>query len=250
MRRLDGKIALITGGRSGIGRAIAEVYEAEGATVVTTARSAGLDRLADAPAGATLIALKADVTETEKVREVVADMAGRFGRIDILVNNAAVQLHGLDGPCHLVDLATWDQTLNVNLRGTFMVCHEVLPIMMMQGTGVVINVSSPTALTRRGAGFTAYASSKGGLMTLTRVLAADYGRYGIRVNTLVPGPTRTPLIQPLLTRVKEGSRPGDNSLLGRIGEAEDQCGIAVFLGSDESAYATGAAFFVDGGVSF
>jgi NAD(P)-dependent dehydrogenase (short-subunit alcohol dehydrogenase family) len=172
-----------------------------------------------------------------------------FGGLDVLVNNAAIQLHGRDARCHEVDEAVWEETMAVNLRGPFLCTRYALPELIRAGGGSVINIASPTAFGHKGAGYTAYASSKGGVVTLTRVVATDYAREGIRVNAIVPGATETPLITEILR--DESTRSGLIAAqpLGRLGRPEDVVGIAIYLASDESAFATGALFFVDGGLS-
>jgi NAD(P)-dependent dehydrogenase (short-subunit alcohol dehydrogenase family) len=170
-----------------------------------------------------------------------------FGQLDVLVNNAAVQLHGQDGRCHEVDEDVWAQTLAVNLTGPFLCAKYAIPALLRRGGGAIINIASPTAFASKGAGYTAYATSKGGVSTLTRVIATDYGRDGIRCNAIVPGATQTPLIESLLADDETRSRLEAMSVLGRLGQPADVVPLAIFLASDESSFATGAHFFVDGG---
>ena len=165
-----------------------------------------------------------------------------------MVNNAAIQLHGQDGPCHEVSLDVWERTHAVNLRGPFLGTKHALPA-MMAGGGVVINLASPTAFAGLGAGYTAYATSKGGIVTLTRVVAKDYAQYGIRCNAIVPGATETPLTDEIFADESVRQALTSATALGRLGRPADLVGIAIFLASDEAAFATGAHFFVDGGLT-
>jgi NAD(P)-dependent dehydrogenase (short-subunit alcohol dehydrogenase family) len=248
--RLDGKVAIVTGAGSGIGRAIALGYAVEGARVLgIDLNLAGLqETVVQGPAGA-IFAQQADVTDAAEVEEAVAVCLREFGSLNIMVNNAAIQLHGQDGPCHEVPLDVWERTLAVNLRGPFLGAKYVLPALMQAGGGVVINIASPTGFSGHGAGYTAYATSKGGVTTLTRVIAKDYARYGIRCNAIVPGATETPLTDEIFADAGVRQALTNATALGRLGRPADLVGIAVFLASDEAAFATGAHFFVDGGLT-
>jgi NAD(P)-dependent dehydrogenase (short-subunit alcohol dehydrogenase family) len=188
-----------------------------------------------------------DVADPAAVRQMVADAVARFGGLDVLVNNAAIQLHGADGRCHEVDEAVWERTLAVNLRGPFLCTKYALPALIRSGHGAIVNIASPTAFAGRGAGYTAYATSKGGVVTLTRVVATDYGPQGVRCNAIVPGATQTPLIEALLRDAATRERLSALGAIPRLGQPEDVVPLAVYLASDESAFATGSLFFVDGG---
>lgn len=247
MSRLAGKVAVITGAASGIGRAAARAFVTEGATVGLLDRSAATIEAVAAELGAAAFPLAADVTDEASVSAAFEDVRRRAGRLDVLYTCAGVQLHGRDARAHELDLAVWQQTLTVNLTGVFLCCKHAIPLLLESG-GSIITCGSPTGLTGCGAGYDAYSASKGGVMALTRALAVDYARDGIRVNTVVPGTTRTPLIDTLLA---DPARRGDlvtAAPLGRLGTPEDLTGIAVYLASDESRYATGATFIVDGGL--
>jgi NAD(P)-dependent dehydrogenase (short-subunit alcohol dehydrogenase family) len=248
MHRLAGKIAVITGAGSGIGRAAARGFVAEGATVGLLDRAAGAVQEAAAELGAASFPLVADVTDERSVQQAFAEVERRYGRLDVLYNCAAIQLLSEDAAVHDLDLAVWNRTLAVNLTGVFLSCKYGVRLMLKSGGGSIINCGSPTGLTGCGAGWDAYSSSKGGVMALTRAMALDYARQGIRVNNVLPGTTQTPLIASLLADPAVRARMEEGEPLGRLGTPEDLVGIAVFLASDESSYATGGNYMVDGGI--
>lgn len=250
MGRLDGKICVITGAASGIARVAAEAFVREGATVGLIDRNA--DGLAEVVAqlGDAAIALPADVTSEESVAAAFNEMQQRFGRLDVLYTCAAVQLIGEDGPVHELPVEVWDRTHNVNLRGVFLSCKHAARLMIFAGNGgSIINCGSPTGLTMCGADWNAYSSSKAGVMGLTRAMAGSLAQYGIRVNGVVPGTIITSLTQVLIEDPVEKAKLESMHPIGRVGYPVDMAGIAVFLASDESSFATGSHFHVDGGIS-
>jgi NAD(P)-dependent dehydrogenase (short-subunit alcohol dehydrogenase family) len=246
--RLAGRAAIVTGAGSGIGRAIALGYAREGARVLAADLNGPAAEATAGEGGGAVHAHAVDVTDEPAVAAMVARAVADFGRLDVLVNSAAVQLHGQDGRCHEVDLEVWERTLRVNLRGPFLCCKHALPE-LIGSRGTIVNLASPTAFGNLGAGYTAYASSKGGMATLTRVVAADYAREGVRVNAIVPGPTETGLTAQIFADPSIREPLVARTPLGRLGRAEDLVGVAIFLASEEAAYATGALFFVDGGIT-
>ena len=241
--RLSGKTAIVTGAASGIGQAIAAGFVREGAIV------GALDRNpivvdGDAPT----VTLQADVTHEAEVERVVASFVDRVGGLDILVHGAAVQLVGRDSAIGTLDLDAWLQTVEVNLTGAFLVCRAAVGAMLQRGRGgSIILCGSPTGLRGSASGFSAYSSSKGGVHALTRVIAAAYGPQGIRANTLIPGATSTSLTADLFRDPAVRHRLTSRTPLGRIAVPEDYVGAAIFLASDESAFATGAELVIDGG---
>jgi NAD(P)-dependent dehydrogenase (short-subunit alcohol dehydrogenase family) len=250
MNRLAGKVAVVTGAGSGIGQGAARAFVREGAVVGLLDRNAEAVAATAAELGEPAFPLVADVAEEASVAHSFADVRRRHGRLDVLYTCAAVQLIGEDAPVHELDLAVWERTQAVNLRGVYLCCKHGVRLMLEGGRGgSVINCGSPTGLTMCGAGWHAYASSKAGVMALTRVMAADYARHGIRVNGIVPGTIETTLTRRLTEDPEARARLMALHPIGRIGTPEDMAGIAVFLASDESAFATGAHFHVDGGIS-
>ncbi|HEX2185627.1 MAG TPA: SDR family oxidoreductase [Chloroflexota bacterium] len=247
--RLAGKVAIVTGAGSGIGRAISLGFAREGARVVAADvdRGAAEATAAAAPESGAILPVPVDVTQAAAVQAMVQATVDAFGPPTVLVNNAAIQLHGQDGRCHEVDDAVWERTMAVNLLGPFLCTKHVLPQLIRAGGGSIVNLASPTAFDGKGAGYTAYATSKGGLITLTRVVATDYGAQGVRVNAIVPGATQTPLIAELLRDPQIRQRLSSLGPLGRLGQPEDVVPLAIYLASDESSFATGSLFFVDGG---
>lgn len=247
MDRLRGKVAVITGAGSGIGRAAARAFVAEGASVGLLDRNAAaVERLAD-ELGAVSYPLVADVAREAEVQAAFDAVERRAGRLDVLYNCAGVELMGQDTRAHELDLAIWEQTLAINLTGIFLCCKYGLRLMLRTG-GSIVNCGSPTAITGCGAGSEAYSASKGGVMAFTRVLAIDYARDGIRVNAIVPGTIDTPMNAPALADPEQRRALIAGEPIGRLGTPEDLAGVAVFLASDESTFATGGSFFVDGGL--
>jgi NAD(P)-dependent dehydrogenase (short-subunit alcohol dehydrogenase family) len=243
--RLEGKGALITGGASGIGRAIAERFAREGARVLAADNvEAGADvaRAIEAAGGKAQF-FRADISDSAQVRRMV-DAALEFcGNIDILCNAAGVLYYGT-----ILETTetVWARVMSVNLTGTFLCCRAVLPHMIERGRGSIINLASTTGAHDACAHAAAYVTSKGGVMLLTRAMAIDHARAGIRVNALCPGPTDTPMLRQAMT-------PGQLEAfaqsypIGRLGRPEELANGALFLASDEASFVTGTAFYMDGG---
>ncbi|CAN5780897.1 SDR family oxidoreductase [soil metagenome] len=250
MGRLDGKICVITGAASGIARGAAEAFVREGATVGLLDRNAGGIAEVEASLGSAAFGLPTDVTDESSVETAFDKVERRHGRLDVLYTCAAVQLIGEDAPVHELSTEIWDRTYAVNARGVFLTCKHGAKLMIASGNGgSIINTGSPTGLTLCGAGWSAYSSSKAAVMGLTRVMAGDLAHYGIRVNGIVPGSITTPLTQVLHDDPKVRDELIAMHPIGRLGKPHDMAGIAVFLASDESSFATGSHFFVDGGIS-
>lgn len=248
MNRLGGKVAAVTGAASGIGQAVARGYIAEGAHVAfLDLDGPRLESIVE-ELGTAALAVQVDVSHEPSVAAAFAEVDRRLGRLDVLFNCAGVQLHGEDAPVHQLALDVWERTLAINLTGVYLSSKHGIPLMRRSGGGSVINCGSPTGLRGNAAGYDAYSASKGGVMALTRVMAVDYGRDRIRVNNLVPGATLTPLT----AAVFDDHTVADiaaGTPLGRLAGPEDYVGLAVYLASDESSFATGQTFIVDGGAT-
>lgn len=246
--RLQNKIAIVTGGGSGIGRGIALAYAREGADIVVADQNlAGAQETVAAvqAAGRRGLAVRTDVSSPEQVTAMVAAAKETFGRIDVLVNVA-----GIIYPVSLLDTTVeqWDRTMNVNLRGNFLCLQAVARVMVAQGRGKIINISSIlgfTARPNRGA----YCASKAGISILTRVAALELGPLGLHVNAIAPGSIETPMVKAAPSAPEELARKIAAIPLQRRGEPTDLTGPAVFLASDESDYMTGTIVTVDGGLT-
>ena len=245
--KLEDRVGLVTGGGSGIGRAIAERFAGEGAQVVVADRNpAGAQETAAriAAAGGQALAVEADVANAAAVEAMVARAQDAYGRIDVLVNNA-----GLSAGDDILtfDEATWDLNLNVVLKSVFLCSKAVLPGMLARRRGVIVNIASVNGLT--GIGEEAYSAAKAGMVNLTQNMAVKYGRRGVRVNCIAPGTIRTPIWQPRVERDPDVfARLARWYPLGRVGEPEDVASAALFLASDEAAWITGVVLPVDGGL--
>lgn len=246
--RLHGKVALVTGAASGIGRAVALAFANHGAVVYFADRDLeGASRAAaQAPSGCG-VALRVDIADEGSVSAAYTSILAQRPTLDVVVANAGVQLVGEDAPVAELDLAVWRRTIDTNLTGTFLtVKHAVLS---MRRGGSIIVTGSPTGINGEGAGFTAYSTSKAGIHGLVRTVAADYAKTGIRINSVIPGFTATPMTSSMMRDVDVAAKVVSRVPLGRPGTPEDVTGIMVFLASDESRYATGSMFFVDGGMT-
>lgn len=248
--RLRGKTAVVTGAGSGIGRSVAARFVREGARVAFLDRDLDAARRAAADAGGedVAIAVHVDIADEASVAEAFASVAAAGFEVDVVVANAGVQLFGRDAVAGELDVDVWEQTVRVNLTGTFLTLKHALRALGDRG-GSIIATGSPTGVVGSGSGFTAYSASKAGVHGLVRVVAADYASRGVRANVVVPGFTETPLVQAISTDPEARGALLATVPLGRAGRSEDVDGIMVYLASDESAYATGALFTVDGGAT-
>jgi len=248
--RLANQVALITGGTSGIGEATALLFAKEGARVAITGRNekrghAVTEQILQS--GGNAIFIRTDVRHAAECQRAVEQTAGAFGRLDILFNNA-----GIFYPHTTLDCSEeeWDLQIDVNLKGTFLMSKSALPLMILQGRGVIINNSSGWGIVG-GDAAVAYCASKGGVVLLTKAMAIDHGRQGIRVNCICPGDIDTPML-PEDAKMR-GLKWSDylagcaNRPLGRIGTADEIAKAVLFLASDDSSFMTGTALVVDGG---
>ena len=247
MRLID-RTAIVTGAGSGIGRAIGELFAKEGAQVVSVDRIGA--RANDSAeqiknAGGRAVAVEADVTQAVDIARMVATALATFGRLDILVNNAGWS----EGDDILsIDEETWDFNLQVDLKSVFLCSKAVLPYLLTQKSGAIVNISSVNGLT--GLGEEAYSAAKAGIINLTQNMAVKYGPQSVRVNCICPGTIRTPIWQPRLEKDPQVfERLAQWYPLGRVGEPEDVANAALFLASDEAAWITGATLLVDGGLT-
>ena len=241
-RGLDGRRALVTGAASGIGRAVVERLAADGAAV------AAVD-LAETEAPPGGLALVADVADEKAVEGAVAEAVARLGGLDAVVANAGVQLHGEDARSAELDLEVWERTLRTNLTGTFLTCKHGIRALLAAGGGSIVCVASVAAVAGIAAGYDAYTASKGGVLALVRALAAGYARDGIRVNAVLPGFVDTPLVAPVTLDREWLASVVSTIPLARPGTPEEIANATAWLVSDESSYATGAAFVLDGGMT-
>ncbi len=251
-RRLVARTALVTGAGSGIGRRVAERFAEEGAAVVFSDRD--LDAATEAAAGRPgCLAVGLDVSDEASVAAGFAEAAAQGYRLDVVVANAGVQLFGADAPVADLRLEVWQRTIDINLTGCFLTLkHGVRALLERPGGpagGSIIVTGSPTALNGEGQAFTAYSSSKAGMHGMARAVAAAYADRGIRVNTVVPGYTETPLVSAISGDPADRAAIVSRIPLGRPGTPADVEGIMVYLASEESRYATGAEFRVDGGMT-
>lgn len=249
--RLASKVVLITGAANGIGRATALLFAEQGAKVlaVDVDDQAGAEVVAQIESdGGEAKFCRADVSSTDDCREMVEAAEARFGRLDILFNNAGIMM-GEDGDAESTTEAIWDKTMEVNLRGVFLGCKFGIPALRRAGGGSVINTASFVAKVGAATPQLAYTASKGGVLAMTRELAIVHARENIRVNALCPGPLRTELLMSYLDTDEKKDRRLVHVPVGRFGEADEMAKAALYLASDESAYVTGTEFMVDGGLT-
>ena len=249
--KLKDKIALVTGGSSGIGAATARLFASEGAKVVIVD--------IDDPAGKALADeiksdgfeasyYHADVSRAADCEAMVDFAESHYGKLNILFNNAGI-MHNSDDNAQVTDENVWDLTMDINAKGVFLGCKYGIPALQRAGGGSVINTASFVALIGAATPQIAYTASKGAVLSMTRELAVIHARENIRVNALCPGPLKTELLMKFLNTEEKKQRRLVHIPMGRFGEANEMAKAALFLASDESSYTTGSEFVVDGGIT-
>jgi NAD(P)-dependent dehydrogenase (short-subunit alcohol dehydrogenase family) len=249
--RLEGKVALITGAGSGIGRESALLFSAEGAAVVVVDRddAAGQETVETVRrAGGQVAYAHADVSSAADCERMIATAEKEFGRLNVLFNNAGI-MDSRDDNAVSTEEAVWDLTMSVNAKGVFLGCKHGIPALRRAGGGSIINTASFVAILGAATPQIAYTASKGAVLALTRELAILHARENIRVNALCPGPLRTEMLMKFLDTEQKKQRRLVHIPMGRFGTAREIAQAALFLASDESSFVTGTDFLVDGGIT-
>jgi NAD(P)-dependent dehydrogenase (short-subunit alcohol dehydrogenase family) len=251
MALLDGKVCLITGSGGGLGRAAAILFAREGGRIVVNDvdEDAGAETVyLVEDAGGEAEFVTADVADDTSVPRLFDAAVERFGRLDVSYHNAGI-MHPDDLGPEDTSLDVWQQTIDINLKGVFLCCRYAIPKLKASGGGSIINVASFVALMGAANPQISYTASKGGVLALTREIAVQYAREGIRVNALCPGPVRTPLLEPIIADDARRENRLNHIPLNRFAEADDIAKAALFLASDLSSYVTGTPLVVDGGIT-
>ena len=247
--RLADKVALITGAGSGLGREMALLFAAEGATVIVNDidASAGERTVAEIGAGAEFVA--GDVADDAATASLFDRIRATHGRLDVSVHNAGIMDPRDEGVTD-TSLEVWDKVIAVNLTGVFLCCRHAVPLMLeTEGNSSLINIASFVALMGAAAPQIAYTASKGGVLAMTREVAVQYARQGLRANAICPGPIRTPLLEYLIADDDKRNNRLNHIPAGRFGEPRDIANAALYLASDDSDWVTGTEFLVDGGIT-
>ncbi|MCE2518974.1 MAG: SDR family oxidoreductase [Alphaproteobacteria bacterium] len=245
-----GKTVIVTGARSGIGFATTQRFAADGATVIMAdVRDASEEAAQLAEAGNDVRFVRTDVSREAEVQALIDGVVSRNGEVDILVNNAGIVLARTVPDTTLEE---WDRLLDVNLKGAFLCCRAVIPLMRQRRRGVIVNVASEQGLVGAATN-AAYTATKGGIIQLTKSMAIDHGQDGIRINCVAPGPVKTPLFDTFVEGVEDPQAELrgflDATILKRLGRPEEIANVIAFLASDESSYMTGSVVVVDGGLT-
>jgi len=249
--RLKNKVAIITGGSSGIGKETSILFAKEGAKVIVSdvndkGGNETVDRINNS--GAEAVYVHADVSKAADCERMVDFAEATFGKLDIIFNNAGI-MHSDDGDAISTEESIWDLTMNINVKGVFFGCKYAIPALRRAGGGSIINTASFVALLGAATPQLAYTASKGAVLSMTRELAVIHARENIRVNALCPGPLRTDLLMKFLDTKEKKQRRLVQIPMGRFGEAKEMASAALYLASDESSYVTGTEFMVDGGIT-
>ena len=247
MGALEGKVAVVTGGCSGIGLATVRRFAEEGAKVVIGDVDEAAGPTVAAEVGGTFV--KVDVTSKEEVDALFRTAKDTYGSVDIAFNNAGISPPDDDSILD-TELDAWRRVQEVNLTSVYLCCKAALPYMLEQGKGSIINTASFVAVMGAATSQISYSASKGGVLSMSRELGVQFARQGVRVNALCPGPVNTPLLQQLFATDEErAARRLVHIPMGRFGEPEEMANAVLFLASDESSFMTASTFLVDGGIS-